>query len=180
MAFANRGDGRRRPDAVGKPAKPKNPPLPAKAKHVIFLHVRRPEQADTFDYKPKMYPLKGKTIQVKTFGRGGKKTAAAWYLNGSSSSTVKGRHQRPLPASRRAVRQDCLSAPMTADSPIHGRRLMMNSATSQRSAVLGLGELRAGTKTKTCPATVMLDPPAALAARKTDQRIHARGVPASR
>src|SRR5262249_51651949 len=28
---------------------------------------------DTFDYKPKLYPLDGKTIPVKTFGRGGHK-----------------------------------------------------------------------------------------------------------
>ena len=32
-----------------------------------------PSQVDTFDYKPKLYPLDGKTIPVKTFGRGGHK-----------------------------------------------------------------------------------------------------------
>ncbi len=32
-----------------------------------------PSHVDTFDYKPKLYPLDGKTIPVKTFGRGGTK-----------------------------------------------------------------------------------------------------------
>ncbi len=32
-----------------------------------------PSHVDTFDYKPELYPLDGKTIAVKTFGRGGKK-----------------------------------------------------------------------------------------------------------
>ena len=32
-----------------------------------------PSHIDTFDYKPKLYRLDGKTIAVKTFGRGGKK-----------------------------------------------------------------------------------------------------------
>ena len=32
-----------------------------------------PSQVDTFDYKPELYKLDGKTIPIKTFGRGGKK-----------------------------------------------------------------------------------------------------------
>ena len=32
-----------------------------------------PSHVDTFDYKPKLYELDGKTVPVKTFGRGGKK-----------------------------------------------------------------------------------------------------------
>ena len=70
------------------PLKPKNPPLPAKAKHVIFLFMYGgPSQVDTFDYKPKMYPLDGKTIEVKTFGRGGKKNGGRVVgPNGSSNN----------------------------------------------------------------------------------------------
>ena len=56
------------------PMAPKPPPLPGKAKSVIFLFMYGgPSHVDTFDYKPKLYPLDGKTIAVKTFGRGGKK-----------------------------------------------------------------------------------------------------------
>src|SRR5947208_9840461 len=56
------------------PMAPKPPPLPAQAKSVIFLFMYGgPSHVDTFDYTPKLYELDGKTIQVKTFGRGGKK-----------------------------------------------------------------------------------------------------------
>ncbi|MBU6328042.1 MAG: DUF1501 domain-containing protein, partial [Verrucomicrobia bacterium] len=56
------------------PLAPREPQLPAKAKSCIFLFMYGgPSQVDTFDYKPKLYPLDGKTIPIKTFGRGGKK-----------------------------------------------------------------------------------------------------------
>ena len=56
------------------PLAPKNSAFPGKAKSVIFLFMYGgPSQVDTFDYKPNLYPLDGKTIQVKTFGRGGKR-----------------------------------------------------------------------------------------------------------
>ena len=52
----------------------KTPPLPAKAKNVIFLFMYGgPSHVDTFDYKPGMYDLDGKTVKIKTFGRGGRK-----------------------------------------------------------------------------------------------------------
>src|SRR5712675_1923394 len=63
-------------DAGGfiNPLAPKKPHFPAKAKSVIFLFMYGgPSHVDTFDYKPELYPLDGKTIDVKTFGRGGKK-----------------------------------------------------------------------------------------------------------
>ena len=56
------------------PLAPKNSVFPGKAKSVIFLFMYGgPSQVDTFDYKPDLYPLDGKTIKVKTFGRGGKR-----------------------------------------------------------------------------------------------------------
>lgn len=40
--------------------------FPAKAKNVIFLFMYGgPSHVDTFDYKPKLYGLDGKTIEVK-------------------------------------------------------------------------------------------------------------------
>src|SRR6202166_3781445 len=48
------------------------PHFPAKAKSVIFLFMYGgPSQVDTFDYKPSMYALDGRTVTVRTFGRGG-------------------------------------------------------------------------------------------------------------
>src|SRR4051812_13144929 len=52
----------------------KLPHLAPEAKSVIFLFMYGgPSHVDTFDYKPQLNALDGKTIQVKTFGRSGKK-----------------------------------------------------------------------------------------------------------
>src|SRR3954470_18079263 len=52
----------------------KLPHFAPKATSVIFLFMYGgPSHVDTFDYKPQLYPLDGKTIQLKTFGRGGHK-----------------------------------------------------------------------------------------------------------
>src|SRR5207302_5683681 len=56
------------------PLAPKKPHFAAKAKSVIFIFCYGgPSHVDTFDYKPNLYPLDGKTIPIKTFGRGGHK-----------------------------------------------------------------------------------------------------------
>src|ERR1051325_2386932 len=56
------------------PLAPKQPHFAPKAKSVIFLFMYGgPSHVDTFDYKPELYRLDGKTIQVKTKGRGGSK-----------------------------------------------------------------------------------------------------------
>ncbi len=57
------------------PLAAKPPMFEPKAKSVIFLFMYGgPSHVDTFDYKPKLYPLDGKTIPVKTKGRGGEKS----------------------------------------------------------------------------------------------------------
>ena len=57
------------------PLAPKPPHFPAKAKSVIFLFMYGgPSHVDTFDHKPKLYDLDGKTVPVKTKGRGGEKS----------------------------------------------------------------------------------------------------------
>ena len=56
------------------PLAPKPPHFAPKAKSVIFLFMYGgPSQVDTFDYKPELYKLDGRTVPVKTFGRGGKR-----------------------------------------------------------------------------------------------------------
>src|SRR5688500_12708413 len=50
------------------PLAQKPPHFAPKAKSVIFLFMYGgPSHMDTFDYKPDMYALDGKSIQVKTF-----------------------------------------------------------------------------------------------------------------
>ena len=62
-------------ETEGNPLKARQPHHAPKAKAVIFLFMYGgPSHVDTFDYKPKLYPLDGKTIDVKTKGRGGSKS----------------------------------------------------------------------------------------------------------
>ena len=61
-------------DVSANPLAAKVPELPARAKSCIFIFCYGgPSHIETFEYKPKLYPLDGKTIKVKTFGRGGKR-----------------------------------------------------------------------------------------------------------
>jgi hypothetical protein len=110
----------------------RTPPRPAKAKSVIFLFMYGgPSHVDTFDYKPKLYGLDGKTIQVKTFGRGGKKNEGrvvgpkwAFHPYGQCGKRVSDL----FPNLATCVDDIAFVHSMYAESPIHGSAmLMMNS-----------------------------------------------------
>src|SRR5271156_6042030 len=114
------------------PLAPKAPPLPAKAKSVIFLFMYGgPSHIDTFDFKPNLYPLDGKTIAVKTFGRGGKKNEGRivgpkWSFRryGERGKWVS----ELFPDLATCVDDIAFIHSMYAESPIHGSAmLMMNS-----------------------------------------------------
>ena len=114
------------------PLEPKQPHFPGKAKHVIFLFMYGgPSHVDTFDHKPKLYPLDGKTVDVKTFGRGGHKkqgrvVGPKWNFKqyGQCGKAVSAL----FPHLARHVDNIAFIHSMTADSPIHGSAmLMMNS-----------------------------------------------------
>lgn len=114
------------------PLAPKKPPLPAKAKSVIFLFMYGgPSHVETFDYKPKLYPLDGKTIQVKTFGRGGHRNQGRivgpkWQFKqyGQCGKMVSDL----FPHLGTCVDDIAFLHSMYAESPIHGSAmLMMNS-----------------------------------------------------
>jgi hypothetical protein len=115
----------------GRPANPlapKAPPKPAKAKSVIFLFMYGgPSQVDTFDYKPKLYALDGKTIPIKTFGRGGKKNEGRvigpkWKFKPYGQS---GKYISDLfPNLATCVDDIAFLHSMTADSPIHGSAML--------------------------------------------------------
>jgi hypothetical protein len=114
------------------PLAPKLPPRAAKAKSVIFLFMYGgPSHLDTFDYKPNLYPLDGKTIAVKTFGRGGKKNEGRvvgpkWKFKQYGES---GRWVSDLfPNVATCVDDMAFIHSLYAESPIHGSAmLMMNS-----------------------------------------------------
>ena len=125
------------------PLAARNPQLPAKAKRVIFLFMYGgPSHMDTFDYKPDLYPLDGKTIDVKTFGRGGHKNQGRvvgpkWTFDqygqcGKQVSTL-------FPHLAGCVDDIAFLHSMTADSPIHGSALLMMNSGSIISGKPSLG-----------------------------------------
>jgi hypothetical protein len=110
----------------------KQPHFAPKAKSVIFLFMYGgPSQVDTFDYKPNLYALDGKTIQVKTFGRGGHKSEGRvvgpkWQFKqyGQCGKWVSDL----FPHLSGSVDDIAFLHSMTADSPIHGSAMLqMNS-----------------------------------------------------
>jgi len=114
------------------PLAPKPPHFAPKAKSVIFLFMYGgPSHIDTFDYKPSMYGMDGKTVDVKTFGRGGHKNQGRivepkWKFKqyGESGKWVS----ELFPNVATCVDDIAFVHSMTADSPIHGSAmLMMNS-----------------------------------------------------
>jgi hypothetical protein len=120
------------PNKFINPLAPKKPMFPGKAKSVIFLFMYGgPSHVDTFDYKPKLYPLDGKTITVKTFGRGGHKNEGRvvgpkWKFQqyGKSGKWVSDL----FPNLATCVDDMAFLHSMYAESPIHGSAmLMMNS-----------------------------------------------------
>ncbi len=113
---------------LGNPSAPKKPPYPAKAKSVIFLFMYGgPSHVDTFDYKPNLYPLDGKTITVKTFGRGGHKNQGRvvgpkWKFKqyGQCGKWISDL----FPHLATCVDDIAFLHSMTADSPIHGSAML--------------------------------------------------------
>ncbi|MFN6195464.1 MAG: DUF1501 domain-containing protein [Planctomycetota bacterium] len=114
------------------PLAPKAPHHPAKAKACIFLFMYGgPSQVDTFDHKPKLYGLDGKTIDIDTKGRGGSKNQGRvvgpkWRFRPYGEC---GHHVSDLfPHVARCVDDIAFVHSMYADSPRHGSAmLMMNS-----------------------------------------------------
>src|SRR5438105_6867794 len=113
---------------TANPLAPKAPHFPAKAKSVVFLFMYGgPSHVDTFDYKPKLYPLDGKTVAVKTFGRGGKRNEGRvvgpkWSFRRYGAC---GKYVSDLfPHLARCVDDIAFIHSMTADSPIHGSAML--------------------------------------------------------
>jgi len=137
------------PSALGAQAARANPLAvkpamrPARAKSVIFLFMYGgPSHIDTFDYKPGMVGMDGKTIDVKTFGRGGKKNQGRivepkWEFkqHGQSGKWVSSL----FPNLATCVDDMAFLHSMTADSPIHGSALLMMNSGSLISGKPSLG-----------------------------------------
>jgi hypothetical protein len=129
--------------AAANPLAPRAPGLPAKAKSVIFLFMYGgPSHIDTFDYKPKMVGLDGKTIAVKTHGRGGHKNEGRiveprwkFHQRGECGKWVS----ELFPHLGGCVDDIAFLHSMTADSPIHGSAMLMMNSGKLQSGSPALG-----------------------------------------
>ena len=148
------------------PLAPRKPHFTPKAKNVIFLFMYGgPSHMDTFDYKPKMYGMDGKTVEVKTFGRGGKKNGGRiveprWKFKqyGECGKWVSDL----FPNVASGVDDIAFLHSMTADSPIHGSAMLMMNSGKVLSGSPALGSwvnYGLGTVNENLPGfVVMLDP----------------------
>jgi hypothetical protein len=159
-----------RAEADGKgfvnPLAPRKPHFAARAKSVIFLYMYGgPSHIDTFDYKPAMKGMDGKTIQVKTFGRGGHKNQGrvvepkwAFKQYGQCGKWVSDL----FPHLSRHVDDLAFLHSMTADSPIHGSAMLQMNTGKVLSGSPCLGSwvnYGLGSPNENLPGfVVMLDP----------------------
>jgi hypothetical protein len=148
------------------PLAPKPPHHAPRAKSVVFLFMYGgPSHVDTFDYKPKLYALDGKTISVKTFGRGGKKNEGRvvgpkW--NFRQYGECGKRISDLFPHLATCVDDIAFLHSMTADSPIHGSAMLQMNTGKILSGSPCLGSWTnygLGSENEDLPGfVVMLDP----------------------
>jgi hypothetical protein len=124
-----------------------------------------PSHIDTFDHKPKLNALDGKTIAVKTFGRGGKRNegrvvGTKWDFKryGQSGKWVSDL----FPHIGGCVDDIAFLHSLTADSPIHGSAMLQMNTGKILSGSPCLGSwvnYGLGTASENLPGfAVMLDP----------------------
>ena len=152
--------------SLGNPLAPKKSHFEAKAKSVIFLFMYGgPSQVDTFEHKPELYKLDGKTIPVKTFGRGGKKNEGrvvgpkwAFKPYGQCGKLVSDL----FPHLGTCVDDIAFIHSMVADSPIHGSAMLQMNTGKVQSGSPCLGSwvnYGLGSVNENLPGfVVMLDP----------------------
>jgi hypothetical protein len=148
------------------PLAPKSPHRKPLARSVIFLYMYGgPSHIDTFDYKPDMVGMDGKTVQVKTFGRGGHKNQGRiveprWRFQqyGQCGKWVSDL----FPHLARHVDDLAFVHSMTADSPIHGSAMLQMNSGKIQSGSPALGSwvnYGLGSVNEDLPGfVVMLDP----------------------
>ena len=154
------------PALSSNPMAAKLPMFAPKAKSVIFLFMYGgPSHIDTFDYKPSMIGMDGKTVDVKTFGRGGHKAGGRiveprWKFKqyGECGKWVSDL----FPNVATCVDDIAFMHSMTADSPIHGSAMLMMNSGKIISGSPSMGSWLTyglGSENENLPGyVVMLDP----------------------
>jgi hypothetical protein len=164
--FSSRAAAADTESAYHNPIAAKSGHFSPKAKSVIFLFMYGgPSHIDTFDYKPQMVGMDGKTIAVKTHGRGGHKNEGRiveprWRFQqhgqcGKWVSTL-------FPHLGECADDIAFLHSMTAESPIHGSAMLMMNSGKLQSGSPALGSWLSyglGSVNENLPGfVVMLDP----------------------
>ena len=148
------------------PLAPRDPHFTPKAKSVIFLFMYGgPSHIDTFDYKPAMVGMDGKTVPVKTFGRAGHRNEGRvveprWKFRqyGECGKWVSDL----FPHTATCVDDIAFLHSMTADSPIHGSAMLQMNTGQILSGSPAMGSwlnYGLGSENENLPGfVVMLDP----------------------
>lgn len=143
------------------PLAPKVAPLPAKAKHVIFLCMQGgPSHVDTFDYKPDLTKDTGKTGKYNA----SKLMASPWKFKQSGKSGLW--ISELFPELSQMADDLCLIRSMYCDQPIHARAMtQMHTGNAQfNRPSFGAWTLYGlGTENDSMPGFIALNPPAASA-----------------
>lgn len=148
------------------PLAPRQAHFDGPAKAVIFLFMYGgPSHMDTFDYKPSMVGMDGKTVAVKTHGRGGHKNEGRiveprWKFRQYGEC---GKYISDLfPHLGTCADDIAFLHSMTADSPIHGSAMLMMNSGQLLSGSPAMGSwitYGLGSENENLPGfVVMLDP----------------------
>jgi hypothetical protein len=137
----------------------KRPHFPAKARHVIFLCMEgAPSHVDTFDYKPKLAELDGKSMpRARTFA---KVLASPWKFHQSSHSGLW--ISELFPELARQADELCLLRGMHTDVPAHSQAfLQMHTGVFQfkRPSMGAWAVYGIGSDNKNLPGFVTISPP---------------------
>jgi hypothetical protein len=144
----------------------KGPHFAPRAKSIIFLFMYGgPSHIDTFEYKPNMIGMDGKSVDVKTFGRGGHRNQGRiveprWKFKqyGECGKWVSDL----FPHVGQCADDIAFLHSMTADSPIHGSAMLMMNSGKILSGSPALGSwvnYGLGSVNENLPGfVVMLDP----------------------
>jgi hypothetical protein len=152
--------------APGNPLSPLAPPLPAKAKRIIFLHMDgAPSQLELFDYKPDLVKLDGKDCPQQflsgkrfAFIQGTPKMLGPQYpfmQHGESGTWVSDR----LPEFSKQVDKVCFIKTMQTDQFNHGPAQLMVHTGQARMGSPSIGSWVTwglGTENENLPGFIVL------------------------
>ena len=142
------------------PLAPKTPPLPARAKRVIFLTMRGgPSHVDTFDYKPKLIAdtgMPGKRPGTKLLG-------SKWKFTKSGKSGLW--ISELFPNVAKHADELCLVRSMQTDLPAHPQAFLSLHTGTARFVRPSLGSWTTyglGTPNENLPGFITITPPSDL------------------